>query len=230
MRLIWCAIVALAVGIGGCEKAPSVWDRVVVGPDLDTPGPFVAAHNLTITGDEIAIPAADPPKTMRIELTRGLNGDSANLIGVLSDSKSYLAGVTYHAFVPVIAEINAQRFDYWSVGFNLTRTPDRSIYALMRFPHGTAFAPGSQPDGVEYALLSCDDLDFARRSQYPDDGPDSDRVKLDPAPAAEAGDCEFNSRHEADTVTPVILRNYDRVKHLKDAPALAWQSVTVSVN
>ena len=95
MRLIWCAAVAVVLALGGCEKPGSIADRSVVGPDLDVAGPFARAHSVTITGDELGMTVADPPKTMRIELTPNANGDSANLVGVVSDTKSYLAGVTY---------------------------------------------------------------------------------------------------------------------------------------
>ncbi len=69
--------------------------------------------------------------------------------------KPYAATVTYRAFTPIIAESNAARKDYWLIGLNLTQTPDRSFYAIMRYPHNKALQPGTTRDDFEFRLLDC---------------------------------------------------------------------------
>ncbi len=216
-----CLIVLAAAAMGGCTRPLSdtdaAWSTMVVGPDLGTGGPF-GDHAVTLTPD-------GDVSTMRIDLRPGATQE-ATLTHVISDTKSYLAGVTWHPFTPIVAETNAARMDYWIVGLNLSRTPDRSIYSVMRYPHEMdLMAPGAH---VEYARLSCDDLAFARKATFETGAKTS--IALDPAPAPEAGDCEFNSLKEAYAVTAKILNAYDRVRHEKDAPALQWQTLKVTLD
>ena len=107
---------------------------------------------------------------------------------VLSDTKDYMAGVTYRPFTPIVAETNAERHDYWIVGMNASRTRDRSTYAILRFPHGLNLAPGLNSDAFDYVALDCSDLELARRGSYvhedSDGKPVGQPVKLDQAPAA----------------------------------------------
>jgi len=215
-----CVLVVAALSLGGCTKpgteTSSAWTAMVVGPDMEAQGPF-GAHFVHLAAEDGASP-------MRIDIRPGDAPDAAEdatLTHVISDTKTYLAGVTWHAFTPIVAETNAARMDYWIVGLNLSRTPDRSVYSLLRFPHGTDLAAAGAK--VEYALLSCDDLAFARKASFA-------TVTLDSAPALEAGDCEFNSLKEANAVTPKVLKAYDRIRHEKDAPALNWQPLNITLD
>jgi len=217
-RLLILAFAALA--LGGCSRISSVWSSLVVGPDMDAAGPFKARH-IVLTGQG----PTDPP--MRIDIRHGA-ADEATLTGVLDGTKPYLAGVTWHAFIPIVAETNDARMDYWIVGLNLTRTPDRSIYSVLRFPHGTDLSEGQAAPGTEYALLSCSDLKFARQPSFETEAHKT--IALAPAPAPEAGDCEFNSLKEANTVAAAVLKNYDRVRHEKDAPAIDWRPVKIALD
>ena len=217
------AAILAALAFGGCTKPVSdvsdepTWLTVVVGPDLEAQGPF-GNHPVTLT-------AAEAPSPMRIDIRPG-GTEEATLTHVVSDTKTYLAGVTWHVFTPIVAETNAARMDYWIVGLNLTRTPDRSIYSVMRFPHGADLtAPGAK---VEYALLSCGDLALARQAAFVTGAKSA--VALGSAPAPEAGDCEFDSLKEAYMVTEKILNAYDRVRHEKDAPALDWHTLKVALD
>jgi hypothetical protein len=215
-----CLATLAVLGLCGCAKpgteASPAWTATIIGPDMQIPGPF-GSHTVHLTADE-------PAATMRIDIRPGATPDTAEeatLTGVFSDTKTYLAGVTWHAFTPIVAETNATRMDYWIVGLNLSRTPDRSIYAVLRFPHGADVTTTGAK--VEYALLSCDDLGLARRARF-------GTVSLDPAPKPEAGDCEFNSLKEAYLVTPKVLKAYDRIHREKDAPTLSWEPLKVSVD
>ena len=218
----FCLIVLATAAIGACMKpAPgtstseeSIWSKLVVGPDLEAKGPF-GNHPVTLQPD-------GDISSMRIDLRPGAS-EEATLTHVISDTKPYLAGVTWRAFTPIVAETNATRMDYWIVGMNLSRTPDRSVYSVMRYPHSADLtAPGAH---VEYALLSCDALAFARQASFETTRKTS--ISLDPAPAPEAGDCEFNSLKEAYAVAAKVLNAYDRVHREKDAPALDWQALKV---
>ncbi|MFT3995919.1 MAG: hypothetical protein QM667_00810 [Asticcacaulis sp.] len=207
---------------------------------MDKTGPFKTFQRITFA----AVRAEDTPadsKLMRIELQKGSGEDVATLYNLLSDSKSYLAGVTYHPFTPVIAETNAERKDYWLVGLNLSRTPDRSVYSIIRFPHGSTFTAG-QSVKVDYLSLGCGDLDVARHpASYYEPQPidsaqgvsssaseDIDPLEL-PEFKPEAGACEFNSLAEAYRLTPQILRRYDQIKHFEGAPTPDWLPLTVTV-
>ncbi len=216
------ALAAAVLALTGCSKPVALWGDLVVGPDLAAAGPFTAPH-IRLAGD-----TADKDATpMRIDIRHDAT-DSATLTGVLEGTKPYQAAVTWHAFTPVIADTRAASMDYWLFGLNLTRTPDRSIYGLMRLPHGAGSAANGRLDGVEYVLLSCSDLDFAREATFETET--HAKIKLDAAPPPQAGSCEFNTLDEAYAVTQHLLKNYDRVRHVKDAPALDWQPVTTLVN
>ncbi|ADU13426.1 hypothetical protein [Asticcacaulis excentricus] len=222
--------VILGLGLGACTKpgeeaAVSMGDAVV-GPDMDKTGPFENFERLTLA----AVPTEDTPpdsKLMRIEVKKGSGEDIATLYNLLSDHKPYLAGVTYHPFTPVVAETNADRKDYWIVGLNLSRTPDRSVYSILRFPHGSAFTRG-QTVQVEYLNLGCFDLSIARTPVSAYD-PANAEPTFEPEFAAEADQCEFNSLTEAYAVTPLVLRKYDQIKHFPDAPKPNWLPLTVTV-
>ena len=224
MKLVQlCALALAALSAAGCSKpAPGItedsgWSSLVVGPDLESTGPF-GNHPVTLA-------APDDLSPIRIDIRPGAT-EEATLTHLISDTKPYLAGVTWHAFTPIVAETNAMRMDYWIVGLNLSRTPDRSVYSVIRYPHSMDLtAPGAR---VEYAVLSCDDLAFARKTSFETGAKTS--VTLDPAPAPEAGDCEFNSLKEAYAVTAKILSAYDRVRHTKDAPALTWETLKVTLD
>lgn len=220
----------LGLGLGACSKPAeevAVWmDHSVVGPDMDKTGPFEIFEHLTLA----AVPAEDTPpysKLTRVELKKGSGEDIATLYNLLSDNKPYLAGVTYHPFTPVVAETNADRKDYWIVGLNLSRTPDRSVYSILRFPHGSAFTRG-QTVQVEYLKLGCYDLTIARMPVSAHDPTNAER-SFEPEFEAEADGCEFNSLTEAYKVTSLVLRKYDQIKHFPDGPKPNWLPLTVTV-
>ena len=222
MTLRQIGVVALAsVLLVGCERPILLWGNLVVGPDMGAAGPFGARHAV-MTGDSGNKDDKAPP--MRIDIHPQGVTEEATLTGVLEGTKPYLAGVTWHEFTPIVAETNAARMDYWLIGLNLTRTPDRSIYGIVRFPHGAALSV----NGVEYVLLSCADLAFAREASFETDA--HKIIALDPAPAPEAGDCEFNSLTEAYAATAKMLKSYDRVRHAKDGPALNWRLVKLALD
>lgn len=219
------ALALAALALGGCQRPVALWGALVVGPDMEAAGPFAADH-VVLTGDSGDTDDKDtsaPP--MRIDIRHAAT-DEAVLTGVLEGTKPYNAGVTWHAFTPIVAEPNAVRMDYWLVGLNLTRTPDRSVYGVLRFPHGADPAAVGGAQDFEYVLLSCDDLAFARKTAFETDAHTT--IPLDAAPPPQAGDCEFNSLKEAYTVTQHALKNYDRVHREKDAPGLNWRPVRMT--
>ncbi len=226
------ALLSLVLSVCGCT-AQGAHDDSVVGPDLSHNGPFSAAQDIVLTG--IVSTATDAPPPVRITIVRGDHEDVATLENVVSYTKPYLAGVTYHAFTPIIAETNADQKAYWIIGLNMTRTPDRSIYTILRYPYGLRIEPGLTSDAFEYLSLDCADLDLARQSQYEIDTTDKSGkaakrfVPLEAAPPPEAGACEYNSLKEAIAVTPAVFRNYDRLKNESDAPRLSWHSLHVEV-
>ncbi|MEM9966314.1 MAG: hypothetical protein AAGC58_13315 [Asticcacaulis sp.] len=185
-------------------------------------GPFGDFTQVRLT------PPNDPDgKAMRIEIAKAPNEDVATLTRVLSDTKPYLAGVSYHPFVPIVAETNAERKDYWIVGLNLSRTPDRSVYTVIRFAHDLEMEKGVV-HRIEYMQLSCRDLEIARLPPEAHDPANANKTytaEFDP----EAGDCEFNSLTEAHRVTPLIFKKYDQIKSFRDAPSPEWQPLEMVI-
>ncbi|MFT4090032.1 MAG: hypothetical protein QM645_04820 [Asticcacaulis sp.] len=211
----------LLLSLTACAKP--VYSDKVVGPDMAPEGPFGDFNQVRLT------PPNDPSgKALHIQITKSPQEDVATLTRVLSETKPYLAGVTYHPFIPIVAETNADRKDYWIVGLNLTRTPDRSIYTVIRFPHGLEMEKGVVHT-IEYKELSCDDLEIARlpvKAHDPANASKTYAAEFEP----EAGSCEFNSLTEAYKVTPLIFKKYDQIKSFKDAPAPDWQPLEMIIN
>ncbi len=223
LRRLLCFIILL--GLAGCDRKVFN-DRSVVGPDLGGAGPFAAAHEIVLNESF----SRDGARS--IDIVHGGAADSATVVNFFSNTdKPYNAGVGYWGFTPVVAETNAGARAYWLMSFNLTRTPDRSVYLILRYPKGLAITSGLSSDDFEYMSVDCGDLDVARHP--PDyyapkkDGETRPEPPLDPAP--EAGDCEFNSQHEMQVLTPLVLKKYDQIKHYEDAPEAAWHKVHVEV-
>ena len=239
-------ILAATIYLSACTPKSadvSVASYSVIGPDLGKDGPFAAVHDITLIetipaaaeGSDSAISSSEaaPDTRMRMDIVRNPNEDVATLTHVISDTQTYLAGVTYQRFIPIVAETNAEAKDYWIVALNLTRTPDRSIYTIVRYPHGLAIAPGMASDAFEYLSLSCSDLDLARQDHYDIDTTDkagktqTRTVPLEAAPPAENGACEYNSHAEALRITPAIFKTYDKLKNEDTAPRLTWRPLHV---
>jgi hypothetical protein len=232
--VLWslCAVALLA--LGGCNNAVFD-DESVIGPDLGHRGPFEAAHEVVMTQNFTyhAEGLQGVERTRRITITPGAQADTGTLINVFTNTeKPFLAGVSYQAFTPIVAETNDAAKAYWLVGFNASRTPDRSTYMILRYPRDLKIAPGLSSDAFEYVTLACGDLTVARRpADYykpkPQGVPETPEPAPDPAP--EAGPCEFNSHAEAGKMTPLVLKRYDEIKHYDGAPSLNWQQVHVEV-
>lgn len=223
LRRLLCLTVLLS--LAGCDRHVFN-DRSVVGPDLSGAGPFGAAHEVVVSESF----SRDGARSL--DIVRGQGGDTATVVNFFSNTdKPYMAGVGYWGFTPVVAETNAGAKAYWLAGFNLTRTPDRSVYLILRYPKGLAIVPGLSSDAFEYLSVGCGDLDVARHPpEYyapKKDGETRPEPPLDPAP--EAGDCEFNSLHEMQVLTPLALKKYDQIKRYDDAPEANWHKVHVEV-
>ena len=242
-----CLILAAGICLAACtpKASDTVAGYSVIGPDLGKDGPFQAAHEISLVevspveaGSSASVTSSSEPAPdtrMRMDIVRNPNENVATLTHVISDTQTYLAGVTYQRFVPIVAETNAEAKDYWIVGLNLTRTPDRSIYTVLRYPHGLTIAPGMVSEAFEYLSLSCSDLDLARQDHFAIETTDkagktqTRTVPLEVAPPAENGDCEYNSRGEALRITPAIFKTYDKLKNEADAPHLSWRPLHVEV-
>ncbi|HVZ29335.1 MAG TPA: hypothetical protein VG839_03005 [Asticcacaulis sp.] len=231
---LWCLYAVALLGLSGCNN-PVFDDESVIGPDLGRDGPFNAAHEVVMTQGFTYHTEGmqEVERTRRITITHGAGADGGVLINVFTNTeKPFLAGVSYEAFTPIIAETNDDAKTYWLVGFNASRTPDRSTYMLLRYPKDVKIAPGLSSDAFEYVALECSDLLVARRpADYykpkPENAPATPEPAPDPAP--EAGPCEFNSHAEADKMTPQVLKRYDEIKHYDRAPSLNWQTLHVEV-
>ena len=229
------SLVLVPIILSGCSK-PSAYrfNTYVVGPDLGRGGPFTGASEV-----HIGAPEADPSASSSassapyLDITPNAAGDTGRMARIVaSTDKPFDAGVSYYRFTPVVAETNAEAHTYWLVGLNLSRTPDRSTYIVLRYPANLAIQPGLSSDAFDYIALTCADLDVARQpaaSFAPRKDGEAQASDAPPDPKPEAGDCEFNSRAEMARLTPLILKRYDQIKHYDNAPTLSWQSVHVDV-
>ncbi|EGF93323.1 hypothetical protein ABI_17630 [Asticcacaulis biprosthecium C19] len=220
-------VLVAALALTGCNKVFD--DQSVVGPDLSGDGPFEGAAEVVMT-EPFRIDGRD--KTRHITIKPRAGEDAGTVINLTSNTeKPFNAGVTWHAFTPIVAETNADARTYWLMGFNLTRTPDRAVYMIVRYPRGLELKSGLTSDAFEYLSLDCGDLDVARHppEHYAPvaEGKERKETPLDPAP--EAGDCEFNSLNEARKLAPLALQRYDQVKHYEDAPTADWNQLKVEV-
>lgn len=229
-RFTWLLAFSL-LALAGCEARSEFGDQSVVGPDLGHSGPFDAAHDVTMVNPDDDDSA--PSGRRSVTIHRATPEDTGQVVNLFSNtSKPFLAGISYLGFTPIVAETNAQARTYWLVGFNLTRTPDRSVYMILRYPKNLDITPGLRSDAFEYLSLDCSDLSVARHpADYYAPLPDGKtREEPAPDPAPEAGDCEFNSLREATTLAALTLRRYDQIKHENDAPQPTWHPLHVEVN
>ncbi len=132
--------ICFALGLSGCIKA-------VMGPDLARrPTPFIDTGAIHITekrGLTDTVISASPA------------GDKAVVKLFYLGDRVYNAAVTYTPFTPIIAETIRDRKDYWLVGFNMSQTPDRAFYAILRYPHDKPLLARTTRDDFEMQVLTC---------------------------------------------------------------------------
>lgn len=209
------------LALGACSRQVFN-DHSVVGPDLPRGDPF-GGHAAVLTQNW----SRDGARSIRFA-----PGQDATVVNFFSNTaKPYNAGVGAWSFTPIVPETNAEAHHYWLLSFNLTRTADRSNYLILRYPASLELKPGTSSDAFEYLSLDCGDLDVARRKpeSYASvkEGESKPDLPLDIQP--EAGDCEFNSLHEAQVLAPLVLKKYDLIKRYDDAPTADWRQVRVVV-
>lgn len=223
MRRYLCLAVAalLSFTLAACQK-PSSGSDPVIGSDLGHDWPFGTAGFVRLSDR----PDGDDAVVTRLDITRADPEDHGVAINIASNTtKPFDAGISYLHLRPVVAETNADAREYWLIGLNLSRTKDRSVYMLLRYPASLTLTPGIDSDAFEYMPLTCDDLDVARHpadyyAPHKEGTPDQPEPKPDPAP--EAGPCEFNSPREVAALAPLVLKRYDQIRHYEDAPKLHW--------
>ncbi|WP_443748346.1 hypothetical protein [Asticcacaulis solisilvae] len=222
MRYLYLAVaILMTFGLTACQK-PAAGSDPVIGSDLGHDWPFGTAGFVRIADR----PDGDDAVVTRLDITRSAPEDHGLAVNIVSNTtKPFDAGVSYLRLRPIVAETNADARDYWLVGLNLSRTRDRSVYMLLRYPAALQLAPGIDSDAFEYAVLTCNDLDVARRpADYyaPRKESEPGRPEPKPDPAPEAGPCEFNSPREVAALAPLVLKRYDQIRHYEDAPTLHW--------
>lgn len=231
MTRLHIALFALsALALAGCNPKSDFGDTSVIGPDLGHGGPFGAVHEIAMTDPH---QDKDDRTPMRMTIHRDDSEDTGQVVNMFSNtSKPFGAGITYYGFTPIIAETNAEAHTYWLLGINMTRTPDRSVYMVLRYPRGLEITPGLKSDAFEYLALNCYDLEVARHpAEYYKPLPEGqNREEPAPDPAPEAGDCEYNSLREAQSLTGLTLQKYDQIHHYEDAPKASWHALHVEAN
>jgi hypothetical protein len=203
MRVIPLMLTALA--LSGCAK-------MVTGPDLARrPTPFADRGTIRL----------DSPDTPVAVITATPDGDTAEV--VVDDPKHpFRARMTYRPFTPIIAETNANRHDYWLVGFNLTQTPDRAFYAILRYPHG-------RRDSGEFRILICpSDKSLTEKPAPPDSPPPKPETLPGGLKKADVL-CYAGTPESVETFADATLQDEARAAHGKPASDAAsdWTPVTI---
>ena len=199
-----------------CMGLLSACNKAVLGPDLARrPTPFVAEGIVELT---------DSSGTTQATITARPEADTATVRFSELGSKPYNAALSYRAFVPIIAESNAAKKDYWLVGVSLARTADRSFYAILRYPSGRPLQPGTTRDDFELRVLDC--------GVFP--SPEDTNTQASDAISYEESEslCIFDDIAEVEKHASRVLQQDDVAKrdalaNPKDAPADPWSRVTV---
>lgn len=201
-----------------CMGLLSACTKAVLGPDLaHRPTPFVAQGTVELS---------DSSGTTKATITARPDGDAATVQFEDLGSQPYNATLTYRAFVPIIAESNAAKKDYWLVGVNLARTADRSFYALMRYPSGKPLEPGTRRDDFELRVLDC--------GIFPKPEDTGANTQASEAFSYEENDslCIFDDVEQIERHANRVLQQDDIARrealaNPKNAPAERWNRVTV---
>ncbi|ESQ83487.1 hypothetical protein AEAC466_12490 [Asticcacaulis sp. AC466] len=184
----------LVTGLGGCGGMP-------IGPDLARPpSPFGDTPIIRLVSTS---PDDNAPP---IEIFHGNAADIAVLPNTpVSPEKSLDALITWQAFDGGVADGQA----YWLVGANVFRTPDRSSYAVLRFPSSARFTSKSTTH-ADLMVLSCE-----MRTGYPPPAlPASENASEDTVAESIGGenkgeepkkDCDFNSREDINRFLPLLM-------------------------
>lgn len=138
-------------------------------------------------------------------------GDRAVVKFFYLGDRVYNASVTYTPFTPIIAETIKDRKDYWLVGFNMSQTPDRSFYAVLRYPHGKPLEPHSTRDDFEMQVLTC----FSGMTAKP--AAEADAASEAP-PTEMASSSKKGKKHSKVKATPVTIPGETIDTAMGDAP------------
>lgn len=113
---------AIPILLSGCNA-------LAVGPELEnSPSPFGKFKTVVLSGQSLSYP-------FKVTITHSEQKDHALIARGDLATVPYDADITYQRFTPIIAETNAQRYEYWLIGFNVYKTQNRSNYMIMRYPY-----------------------------------------------------------------------------------------------
>ncbi|ESQ75510.1 hypothetical protein ABAC402_08270 [Asticcacaulis sp. AC402] len=199
-----------------------------VGPDLaKAPTPF---------GNAAQVDIANADEGMDVHIRHMPDGDRITLTYPMLGKKPYEGDVTYHAIDGTAAESN------WLIAANVFQSADRSVYAILKYPRGTTFAPGSETQG-EVMMLTCAmrmPSEEELEAKYENADKDASEEDQDILVASALSDifsaCDFNTVEEVHAFAPKAIaaaREEDeinaRVPASRREDSYEWKPVTIRV-
>jgi hypothetical protein len=183
-------VAAAMLALSACNMFP-------VGPDLaKAPTPF---------GDAAQVDLVNEQESLDLEIRHLPGGDRITLTYPMLGQKPYEGAVTYHAIDGGTDDTN------WLVAANVFQSADRSVYAILKFPKGTTFAPGSETE-AEIMMLTCtmrmpsEEELKAKYENTDEDASEEDQAALMASALTDImGACDFNSVEEVHAFAPKAI-------------------------
>jgi hypothetical protein len=209
-------VLGFVSGLAGCSG-------IAIGPELaSTPSPFGTFSKVHVMGENL-----------EVDISHATPYDTAVIYASDLGALPYDAEITYQYLTPAVAETNAERYQYWLVGFNLYKSADRSYYMIIRHLYGIVNLDNQD---VEVAPLSCSLVALT----------DVKTIEVKNATsfdqAGRAGSCSFDSKSEVFRVGAKAIEAWELettrrrdlgVTHSTDLQDIdsreAWQSVKVKI-
>ncbi|ESQ87083.1 hypothetical protein ABAC460_21170 [Asticcacaulis sp. AC460] len=216
------------VAAGAAMLTLSACNMFPVGPDLaKAPTPFGSAAQVDIVNEE---------ESMDVEIRHTPEGDRITLTYPMLGQKPYEGDVTYHAIGEGKDEVN------WLIAANVFQSADRSVYAILTYPKGTSFTPGSETQ-ASIMMVTCvmrmpsEEEIEAKYSGNENASEDEQSQMLASALGDIMSGCDFNTVEEVHAFGPKVLAAAQeeadinaKVPASRQENNYEWKPVTITVH
>ncbi|EGF93324.1 hypothetical protein ABI_17640 [Asticcacaulis biprosthecium C19] len=214
------AAAAAMLTLSACNMFP-------VGPDLaKAPTPF---------GNAAQVDIANADEGMDVQIRHTPDGDRITLTYPMLGKKPYEGDVTYHAIDGTAAETN------WLIAANVFQSADRSVYAILKYPKGTTFAPGSETEG-SIMMVTCvmrmpSEAEIEAKYNADDNATEEEQSEMLASALGDImGGCDFNTIEEVHAFGPKVLAAAQeeadinaKVPASRQEDNYEWKPVTITV-